>query len=40
MSAAGGAAENAELGAMRMVELHGVGGCREGSTEVELRIVD
>lgn len=39
MPAAGGAAEDAELGAMRMVELHGVASRLEGLAEVELLVV-
>jgi len=39
MPAASGPAENAEFGAMRMVEPNGVAGCRERSAEVELRAI-
>ena len=39
MPGAGGAAEDAKFGAMRMVKVHGVASSRECSAEIELRVV-
>jgi hypothetical protein len=39
MPSAGGAAEHAKLGAMRVVELDAIAGRREGSSKFELRVV-